>query len=99
RGAARGLHFQYSPHSEMKFVSCLRGRIFDVAVDLRRNSPTFLKWHGEILSETNRRTLVISEGFAHGFQSLDDNCELLYLHTAPWNASAEGGFNLKDPRL
>ncbi|MDP2787640.1 MAG: dTDP-4-dehydrorhamnose 3,5-epimerase family protein [Pseudomonadota bacterium] len=99
RGTVRGLHFQYSPHAETKFVSCLRGAVFDVAVDLRRDSPTFLRWHGEILSAENHRTLFIPEGCAHGFQTLTDDCEMLYFHTAAYRADAEGGLNACDPRL
>lgn len=99
RGTVRGLHFQYPPHAETKFVSCLRGEVFDVAVDLRRGSPTFLRWHGEILSAGNHRTLLIPEGYAHGFQTLCDDCELLYLHTAAHRADAEGGLNASDPNL
>src|SRR5437867_11965562 len=79
RGTTRGMHFQRPPFAEMKFVSCVRGRIFDVAVDLRRNSPTFLRWYGEVLSSDSHTALVIPEGFAHGFQTLTDDCELLYL--------------------
>jgi dTDP-4-dehydrorhamnose 3,5-epimerase len=93
------MHFQHPPYSETKLVSCLRGEVFDVAVDMRRGSPTLLHWHAEILSASNHRTLVIPEGFAHGFQTLTDNCEMLYLHTAPFRADAEGGLNAKDPRL
>jgi len=99
RGTLRGMHFQRPPHAETKFVSCLRGEVFDVAVDLRRDSPTFLRWHGEILSAENRRTLVIPEGFAHGFQTLADDCEMLYFHTAAYHAAAEGGLIATDPRL
>ena len=99
RGTVRGMHFQLPPHAEMKFVSCLRGEVFDVAVDLRRGSPTFLHWHAEILSGENHRTLVIPEGFAHGFQTLTDDCELLYLHTAHWTPSAEAAVNALDPRV
>jgi len=99
RGAIRGLHFQYPPHAETKFVSCLRGEVFDLAVDLRRNSPTFLRWHGEILSADNHKTMLIPEGFAHGFQTLTDDCEMLYLHTAAYHAAAEGGLLPEDPRL
>jgi dTDP-4-dehydrorhamnose 3,5-epimerase len=73
--------------------------VFDVAVDLRRQSPTFLKWHGEILSADNQRSLLIREGFAHGFQVLTDESELLYLHTAAYHAAAEGAVNAADPRL
>jgi dTDP-4-dehydrorhamnose 3,5-epimerase len=99
RGTVRGLHFQYPPHAETKFVSCLRGEVFDVAVDLRRESPTFLHWHGEILSADNHRSLVIPEGFAHSFQTLTDDCEMLYFHTASHKPEAEGGVHAQDPRL
>lgn len=98
-GTVRGLHFQYHPHTESKFVCCLRGEVLDVAVDLRRDSPTYLHWHGETLSADNHRTLVIPEGFAHGFQTLTDDCEMLYFHTAPFRADAEGGLHPEDPRL
>jgi len=99
RGTVRGMHFQQLPHAETKFVSCLRGEVFDVAVDLRRDSPTYLHWHAEILSAANHRTLLIPEGFAHGFQTLTDDCEILYFHTAAHHAEAEGGLNPEDPRL
>ena len=99
RGTVRGMHFQRPPHAEIKFVSCLRGEVFDVAVDLRDNSPTFLCWHAEVLSADNHKTLVIPEGFAHGFQTLTDDCEMLYFHTAAYQPSAEGGLNVQDPRL
>lgn len=99
RGTVRGMHFQHPPHAEIKFVSCLRGEVFDVAVDLRRGSPTFLHWHAEILSAGNHKTLVIPEGFAHGFQTLTKDCEMLYLHTAAYRSEAEGGLNARDPRL
>lgn len=99
RGTVRGMHFQHSPHAETKFVSCLRGEVFDVAVDLRRDSPTFLHWHAEILTADNHKTLVIPEGFAHGFQTLTKDCEMLYLHTTAYQAEAEGGLNARDPRL
>jgi len=95
----RGLHFQYPPYAEAKYVSCLRGRVLDVAVDLRAGSPTFLQWHAEELSADNRRSLLIPEGFAHGFQTLEDNCEMLYVHSAPHVAEAEGGVHAQDPRL
>jgi dTDP-4-dehydrorhamnose 3,5-epimerase len=99
RGTVRGMHFQLPPHAEIKFVSCLRGEVFDVAVDLRDNSPTFLRWHAEVLSADNHKSLVIPEGFAHGFQTLTDDCEMLYFHTAAHEPSAEGGLNAQDPRL
>lgn len=99
RGAVRGLHFQYPPHAEAKIVTCVRGEVFDVAVDLRADSPTFLQWHSEILSAENARSLCIPEGFAHGFQTLTDDCELLYLHTEAYAPQAEGGLHPRDPRV
>lgn len=99
KGAVRGLHFQYPPFAESKLVSCLHGEIFDVAVDLRRGSPTFLHWHGALLSALNRQSLLIPEGFAHGFQTMTGDCELIYLHTASYRPEAEGALNVADPRL
>jgi dTDP-4-dehydrorhamnose 3,5-epimerase len=98
-GTVRGLHFQHPPYAETKMVTCLRGEVFDVAVDLRQGSPTLLHWHAEILSAENHKTLLIPEGFAHGFQTLTDNCEMLYLHSMPYNAMSEGGVNASDPLL
>jgi len=99
RGTVRGMHFQRPPHAEGKFVSCLRGEVFDVAIDLRAGSPTFLKWHAERLSGENGLSLSIPKGFAHGFQTLADDCELLYFHTAPYVRDAEGALNPLDPAL
>lgn len=99
KGTVRGMHFQYAPHAEMKFVSCLRGAVFDVAVDLRKDSPTFLHWHAELLSADNHKTFAIPEGFAHGFQTLTDDCEMLYLHTAAYAPGAEAGLNPQDAKL
>ena len=99
KGAVRGLHFQYPPYSEGKIVSCLRGEVYDVAVDIRKGSPTFLRWHGEIISATNQRSLLIPEGFAHGFQTLTENCELLYLHSEAFHPKAEGALNVADPGI
>ncbi len=98
-GTVRGMHFQQPPHCEMKLVTCLRGAIWDVAVDLRAGSPTFLQWHAEELSAANRRALLIPEGFAHGFQTIHDDCELLYLHTAVYTPEAEAGLNPNDSML
>jgi dTDP-4-dehydrorhamnose 3,5-epimerase len=98
-GSLRGLHYQSSPALEAKLVRCLAGRVFDVAVDLRSGSPTFLQWHGVELSEDVPRALYIPEGFAHGFQVLSDRAQLLYLHTAAWNAECEGGLRHDDPAL
>lgn len=99
KGAVRGLHFQHPPYAETKVISCIKGEIFDIAVDIRQGSPTFLKWHAEILSEQNQQSLMIPEGFAHGFQTLTDDCELIYLHTAAYNQPSEGALNIKDPLL
>jgi dTDP-4-dehydrorhamnose 3,5-epimerase len=99
QGTIRGMHFQYPPFAEAKIVSCLRGEVFDVAVDLRRDSSTFLQWYGEVLSATNHKTLLIPEGFAHGFQTLTDDCEMLYCHTQDYHSQAEGGLNALDPNL
>jgi dTDP-4-dehydrorhamnose 3,5-epimerase len=99
KGSVRGLHYQLPPHAEIKFVSCIRGEVLDIAVDLRKDSPTFLHWHGELLSEHNRRSLLIPEGFAHGFQTLTDDCEMLYLHSAPYVKEAEAAININDPKL
>lgn len=99
KGSLRGLHFQYPPYSEKKIVNCLRGQVFDVAVDIRKDSPTFLQWHAEVLSAENKTSIYIPEGFAHGFQTLTDDCELLYLHSSFYRASAEGGLNYADPIL
>jgi dTDP-4-dehydrorhamnose 3,5-epimerase len=99
KGAVRGMHYQKPPYAEIKLVSCLKGEVFDVAVDLRKNSPTFLQWHGEVLSEHNQRSLLIPEGFAHGFQTLTEDCELIYLHSAPYIKEAEAALNVTDPKL
>jgi dTDP-4-dehydrorhamnose 3,5-epimerase len=98
-GAVRGMHFQYPPHAEMKMVRCLRGRVWDVAVDLRAQSPTFLQWHAQELAQDDAQMLVIPEGFAHGFQVLEPDSELLYFHTAFYNPTSEGGLRHDDPRL
>jgi dTDP-4-dehydrorhamnose 3,5-epimerase len=99
KGVVRGLHFQRPPHAEMKLVICLRGAVWDVAVDVRAGSPTFLQWHAEELSAGNCSALLLPEGFAHGFQALTDDAELLYCHSAPFVAKAEAGLRAADPRL
>jgi dTDP-4-dehydrorhamnose 3,5-epimerase len=93
------MHFQRPPYAETKMISCLRGEVFDVAVDLRYGSDTWLCWHAELLSPENYRTMVVPEGFAHGFQTLADDCELLYFHTAPYHPASEGGLNPQDRAL
>ena len=99
QGTIRGMHFQRAPHAEMKLVTCLRGAVWDVAVDLRAGSPTFLRWHAQELSPDNHCAFLIPEGFAHGFQTLSEDCQLLYLHSAVYTPQAEAGLNPKDPGL
>jgi dTDP-4-dehydrorhamnose 3,5-epimerase len=98
-GVVRGLHYQLPPFAETKLISCIRGEVFDVAVDLRKDSPTYLKWHAEILSEKNMKSFLIPEGFAHGFQTLTTDCELIYFHTAPYNKAYEQGLNSADQKI
>jgi dTDP-4-dehydrorhamnose 3,5-epimerase len=98
-GAIRGMHFQHPPKAEIKMVKCLRGSVFDVIVDLRRDSDTLLQWYGEILSDDNLKMMYVPEGFAHGFQTLEEKTELLYLHTEFYSPEHEGGVRYNDPRL
>jgi dTDP-4-dehydrorhamnose 3,5-epimerase len=97
RGTVRGLHYQLPPSAEAKLVSCLRGAIFDVAVDLRRGSRTLLQWYGATLDAENRHSLFIPEGFAHGFQALEDETEVLYVTTAAYDPAAERGIHPLEP--
>jgi dTDP-4-dehydrorhamnose 3,5-epimerase len=99
RGTVRGLHFQYPPYAESKIVSCLRGEVYDIAVDIRKSSPTFLHWYGENLSAANQKSLLIPEGFAHGFQTLVENCELIYLHSVPFHEHSEDAINIADLKI
>ena len=99
KATVRGMHFQKPPHAEIKVISCLRGEAFDVAVDLRPESPTFLRWHGEVLSSENHHSLVIPKGFAHGFQTLTNDCEMLYFHTEPFAPEAEDGIHPRDETI
>lgn len=98
-GSIRGMHFQHPPAAEIKIVSCLKGCVLDVAVDLRADSSTFLQWFSAELSAENQRSLFIPEGFAHGFQTLSEDCELLYLHSANYSPQHEAALNPLDPRL
>jgi dTDP-4-dehydrorhamnose 3,5-epimerase len=99
KSTVRGLHFQHPPYAEKKLVNCLYGEIWDVVVDLRKGSPTFLQWHAEVLSASNHCALLIPKGFAHGFQALTDDVEMLYLHSAAYHVEAEDGLNIVDPML
>lgn len=98
-GALRGMHYQLPPHAEMKLIRCLKGKVWDVAVDLRRSSSTFMQWFGIELSPHNALMLVIPEGCAHGFQVLEEDSELLYLHTTHYVSASEGGVRYDDPAL
>jgi len=97
KGSLRGMHFQYPPKAETKIVKCLRGSLFDVMVDLRRDSPTFLHWYSEILTAENMKMLYIPKGFAHGFQTLEDNSEILYLTTEFYFPEQKGTVRYNDP--
>jgi dTDP-4-dehydrorhamnose 3,5-epimerase len=99
RGTVRGLHFQVPPYAEFKLVSCIRGIIWDVAVDLRVGSPTFLKWYARELSAENECAMLIPEGFAHGFQSLTNDCEMVYVHSAGYEPDAESGIHVNTAQL
>ncbi len=99
RGVLRGLHYQKAPHAQAKLVRCPKGKIFDVAVDIRKNSKTYGKWVGEILSEENKHMLFIPEGFAHGFVVLSDEAELLYKAGAEYCAEADSGVLWNDPEI
>lgn len=99
KGAIRGMHFQYPPQTETKIVTCIQGEVLDVAVDIRKGSSTFLQWHAEVLSAENQSSLYIPDGFAHGFQALTNDCQLLYLHSVSYAPNVEGALNVLDPTL
>jgi dTDP-4-dehydrorhamnose 3,5-epimerase len=96
-GTLRGLHYQTEPHAEAKLVRCVRGAIFDVVVDLRPDSPTYCKWHGVELSDSNLRMLFVPVGLAHGFQTLADDSEVLYQMSAEYSAEHARGVRWDDP--
>jgi len=99
KGTVRGLHFQRQPAVEAKVVRCIKGAVFDVVVDLRHASPTFGKWVSAELTDTNRSMLYIPEGCAHGFQTLEPETELLYMHSTVYTPECEGGVLYSDPQL
>ena len=96
-GTLRGLHFQRAPHREVKLFRVVRGAVYDVIIDLRRESPTYGKWEGFELSAENGRILYVPGGFAHGFQTLEDGCEATYMVSAAYAPAAEGGVRYDDP--
>ena len=99
KGTVRGMHFQNHPFAEDKLVTCIKGKIFDVAVDLRKDSKSFLKHESIILSKENNRSFLIPKGFAHGFQTLTDDVELIYFHSQYYTPQAESGINPNDQVL
>jgi dTDP-4-dehydrorhamnose 3,5-epimerase len=99
KGVVRGLHYQLNPHPMGKLIKVVRGRIFDVGVDVRRASPTFGKWHGDTLSDTNRRMLYFPPGFAHGFLALEDNTEVIYECTGMYDRESERALLWNDPDI
>lgn len=97
KGTVRGLHYQKAPHQETKFVRCTRGSVFDVIVDLRPDSPTFKHWLGVTLTMDDYQVLYMPKDFAHGFQALEDNSEIMYLVSEPYTPTAEAGIRYNDP--
>lgn len=98
-GTVRGMHMQAPPHQEAKLIRCLKGKVFDVAVDLRPSSSSYGQWHAIELSAQAGNAILIPEGCAHGFQVLEENSELLYLHSGAWVPEAETGVRFNDPEL
>lgn len=99
KGTVRGMHFQKPPFSEIKLVRCIAGAVWDVIVDIRQGSPTFLQYFAQELSAGNKKMMYIPEGFAHGFQCLADDCELIYHHTSFYAPGSEGGIRFDDKRI
>ena len=99
KGTFRGFHYQLEPFAEKKLVRCINGKVIDIVVDLRKNSATFLKKFSIELDSAKLNMILIPKGFAHGFQTLTDNCLMLYLHTNFYNAQYERGLNIDDPLI
>lgn len=99
KGTIRGMHFQQPPFCEIKLIRCIKGSVYDVIVDIRNSSPTFLQWFGIELSDLNMKMIYVPEGFAHGFQTLEDNSELLYHHTNFYVPSSEKGIRYNDEMI
>jgi dTDP-4-dehydrorhamnose 3,5-epimerase len=93
------MHFQYPPYAEVKVVKCIKGAIIDVIIDLRKNSPTFLQWESFELNEENKQSIYIPQGFAHGFQTLTENAEIIYMVSQVYNSESEGGIRFDDPAI
>ena len=99
KGSIRGMHYQLPPHSEIKLVRCIAGAVYDVIIDLRKDSSTFLKHYGVELSAANKKMIYIPQGFAHGFQTITDDAELVYNHSQFYTPGAEAGLRYNDPKL
>ncbi|MEM7510831.1 MAG: dTDP-4-dehydrorhamnose 3,5-epimerase [Bacteroidota bacterium] len=99
KGTLRGMHYQKPPFAEIKLIRCIRGAVYDVIIDVRKNSPTFLKYIGVELTEENQKMIYVPEGFAHGFQTMTDDAELLYKHTAYYTPGSEGGLRYDEPNV
>jgi dTDP-4-dehydrorhamnose 3,5-epimerase len=99
RGTVRGLHYQVAPHEEAKLVTCVRGSIWDVIVDLRPDSPTYRRWHAVELSDASVTSVFVPEQFAHGYQTLEDDSLVLYEITVPYHPKASRGLRWDDPAL
>lgn len=99
KGDVRGMHFQKDPYSEVKIVKCINGSIYDVVIDLRKNSNTYLEYYGIELTSDNNKMLYIPEGFAHGFQALSDDAEIIYFNTQFYHPESEAGVNIMDPQI
>jgi dTDP-4-dehydrorhamnose 3,5-epimerase len=99
KGSIRGMHYQLPPACEIKIIRCVKGKVFDIMVDLRTESPTFMQWHGVELTKNNMCMVFIPEGFAHGLQTLTDNAELIYHHSALYSPEHERGLRFNDPAL
>lgn len=98
-GTLRGLHYQYPPKAEIKMVKCIKGAVYDIIVDIRKDSPNFLSWCSVDLTENNNKMVYIPKGFAHGFQVLEPDSQLLYLHSEFYTHGFEGALRYDDPRL
>jgi len=99
KGTVRGMHFQQPPYAEIKLVRCIAGAAYDVAVDLRENSATYLQWFGAEISASNKQMMYIPEGFAHGFQAITDDVELVYCHSEFYTPESESGVRYNDPKI
>lgn len=99
KGTLRGMHFQKGEHAETKFVRCTKGSVYDVIIDLRKDSPTFMQWHGEELTSDNYKMMYVPENFAHGFLTLEDDSEVYYLVTQFYSKDYEGGLRFNDPAI